>query len=85
MKKLMLMAVAATAFAGTVATTARRGARDAVADFTAGPRDTADRMADAMRGGPVLVIGQFYGGRGYWDGRRYYQHRVRHNNGWRYR
>jgi hypothetical protein len=46
------------------------------------------------RGAPVyvdrgpavrLVIGNFYNGRGYWDGRRYYQHRYRHNNGWRYR
>lgn len=34
---------------------------------------------------PVLVIGNFYHGRGYWDGRRYWQHRYRHHNGWRYR
>lgn len=34
---------------------------------------------------PGLVIGQFYGGRGYWDGHRYYQKRYRYNNGWRYR
>ena len=32
-----------------------------------------------------LVIGNFYHGRGYWDGRRYYQQRYRHHNGWRYR
>jgi hypothetical protein len=42
------------------------------------------------RGGPVvvapgLVIGNFYHGRGYWDGHRYYQHRYRDHNGWRYR
>jgi hypothetical protein len=31
-----------------------------------------------------LVIGNFYRGRGYWDGRRYYQHRRRAHSGWRY-
>ena len=40
-------------------------------------------------GGPVVVvrprIGVFYPGRGYWDGRRYYQHRYWHHRGWRYR
>lgn len=34
---------------------------------------------------PGLIIGNFYGNRGYWDGHRYYQHRERHNGGWRYR
>ncbi len=32
-----------------------------------------------------LVIGNFYGGRGYWDGHRYWQHRDRWHGGWRYR
>lgn len=36
-------------------------------------------------GGPALVIGNHYPGRGYWDGRRYWQHRERHRDGWRYR
>lgn len=31
------------------------------------------------------VIGHYYGGRGYWDGRRYYQQRYRRGDGWRYR
>ena len=35
--------------------------------------------------GPVLVVGNFYQGRGFWDGRRYYQNRYRHHGGWRYR
>ena len=35
--------------------------------------------------GPVLVIGNYYHGRGYWDGHRYYQHRERFRDGWRYR
>ncbi len=34
---------------------------------------------------PGLVIGNFYHGRGYWDGHRYYQHRERWHGGWRYR
>lgn len=43
-----------------------------------------------MRGGavvvaPGLVIGNFYGGRGYWDGRRYWERRERWHGGWRYR
>lgn len=34
---------------------------------------------------PGFVIGNFYRGRGYWDGRRFYHQRFRHNGGWRYR
>lgn len=36
-------------------------------------------------GPPVLVVGQYYNGRGYWDGRRYYQRRERFHDGYRYR
>jgi hypothetical protein len=40
-------------------------------------------------GGPVIVagprIGVFYGGRGWWDGHRYWHHRERWHGGWRYR
>jgi hypothetical protein len=32
-----------------------------------------------------LVIGNFYRGRGYWSGHRYYRHRYWRHNGWRYR
>ena len=32
-----------------------------------------------------LIIGNFYRGRGYWDGHRYYQQRYRYHNGWRFR
>lgn len=41
--------------------------------------------------GPVFVdrgpprIGFHDRARGYWDGHRYWQHRDRYNNGWRYR
>jgi len=34
-------------------------------------------------GGPT--IGIFYPGRGYWDGHRYWMHRDRWHDGWRYR
>lgn len=34
---------------------------------------------------PGLVIGNYYRGRGYWDGHRYWKQRYRHQNGWRYR
>ena len=33
----------------------------------------------------VPVIGTFYGGRGYWDGHRYWGHRYAWHGGWRYR
>jgi hypothetical protein len=33
----------------------------------------------------VYVIGRFYPGQGYWYNNRWYQHRVRWRNGWRYR
>lgn len=32
-----------------------------------------------------LVVDQWYGGRGYWDGHRYWMHRDRWHGGWRYR
>lgn len=40
--------------------------------------------------GPALVIGVpgigvYVGGRGYWDGHRYWRHRDRWHGGWRYR
>jgi hypothetical protein len=35
--------------------------------------------------GPAPVIGVYYGGRGYWDGNRYWGHRYRWHGGWRYR
>ena len=38
------------------------------------------------RGPRRLIVGRYYGNRGYWDGRRYWQHRYRHRSGgWRYR
>lgn len=34
---------------------------------------------------PGLVIGNFYAGRGWWDGHRYWHERYRDGGGWRYR
>jgi hypothetical protein len=42
-------------------------------------------VAVGVPGGPALVIGNFYPGRGYWDGRRYWRHRERRHGGWHYR
>jgi hypothetical protein len=40
-------------------------------------------------GGPVVapafVVGNFYPGRGWWDGHTWYQHRDHWHGGWRYR
>lgn len=38
-------------------------------------------------GGAVVGprIGVYYGGRGWWDGHRYWGHRYRWHGGWRYR
>ena len=35
--------------------------------------------------GPAFVVGNFYQGRGWWDGHAWYQHRDRWHGGWRYR
>ena len=45
-----------------------------------GYRANAVRVAPGIR----LIIGNYYHGRGYWDGRRYYHHRARHHGHWRY-
>jgi hypothetical protein len=34
---------------------------------------------------PAFVVGNFYPGRGWWDGHSWYQHRDRWHGGWRYR
>jgi hypothetical protein len=44
-----------------------------------------NRGGDAVVVAPGLVVGTYYHGHGYWDGHRYYQHRERWHNGWRYR
>jgi hypothetical protein len=92
MQKLLLAAVAA----GTVlAVAAPAEARDGCGPGmhrggygrcypNGGPRGPGP-VAIGVPGGPGLVIGNFYEGRGYWDGRAYHHHRERWHGGWRYR
>jgi hypothetical protein len=87
MQKLLLAALAAgTVMAAAPAAEARDGC---------GPgfhRGAYGRCFPNRGPGPVIVapggafvIGNFYPGRGYWDGHRWYQHRDRWHGGWRYR
>jgi len=84
MKSIIAIALAGAAMVvGSTAADAREGC---------GPGGHRNNWGDCRpnRGGPVvvapgLVIGNYYHGRGYWDGRRYYRHRERWHNGWRYR
>lgn len=92
MKKLLAAALfAGAAMLTTVAADAQGYGRDRDRDRGRSEyRDRDHRRPDyrgrgVVRIAPGLVIGRFYNGRGYWDGRRYYQKRYRHNGGWRYR
>lgn len=85
--KLPLAILLSVAGAGLTATAAdaRQGCGRG---YEVGPRGhcrpvRGDRWAG--RGNQTWVVGNFYQGRGYWDGHRWYQNRYRHNNGWRYR
>lgn len=87
MQKLLLAALAA----GTVMTVAT----PAMAREGCGPgwhrgyygRCVPNRGPEAVVPVPggALVIGNFYPGRGYWDGHRYWQHREHWRGHWRYR
>jgi hypothetical protein len=83
MLKSMLTAalVAGTALATTAPADAAQGCGRGYHRGPAGHCRPNGYRAPGVR----LVIGNYYGGRGYWDGRRYYQHRYRHHGGWRYR
>lgn len=85
MHKYLIVAAATVAGAATFAVAPAAEAREGC-----GPRFHRAPSGRCVpnRGGyraPVLVVGNFYQGRGYWDGRRYYQQRYRYRNGWRYR
>ena len=84
MKGLLLAAVAVGAAVTAAAPAeARQGCG---AGFHRGPQGRC--RPNAGPGRVVVVrpaIGVYYGGRGWWDGRRYWQHRYRYNRGWRYR
>ena len=88
MKKLLLAAAALGVALTATTADARQGCG------SDGHRDGYGRCVQnhgPWRGpGPVvvapgLVIGNFYGGRGYWDGHRYWHDRYREGREWRYR
>ena len=82
MKKLIALALAAGAtFAATAPADAAQGCGPG---GHRGPYGHCRPNYGPGRG-PVLVVGNFYHGRGYWDGRRYWQNRYRYHDGWRYR
>jgi hypothetical protein len=85
MKNFVTLALAAGLALGTATIAeARQGCGPG---FHRGP---AGHCRPNARGGGIavtprgLIVGNFYSGRGYWDGRRYHQHRRRHGGGWRY-
>ena len=83
LKKLMIAALAAgTTLVGVSAANAAGGCGPG---FHRGPYGGCRANYGP---GPVLVgpvIGTYYGGRGYWDGHRYWGHRYGWHGGWRYR
>lgn len=86
MKKLLLFALAAGAAVTAISPVDARGGCGV--GFHRGPYGGCRRNVGP---GPVVVgpgvpaIGVYYGGRGYWDGHRYWGHRYRWHGGWRYR
>ncbi len=86
MKTILTLALAATALAGATAADARDGCGRG---FFRGPYGHCRPMRGPGYGpavvAPGLIVGNFYAGRGYWDGHRYWRHRERFHDGWRYR
>jgi hypothetical protein len=83
MRKILTTALLVSAALG--ATSAAQAADGCGRGFHRGPWGHCRPNGYA---GPVVVgpqIGVFYGGRGYWDGHRYWMHRDRWHGGWRYR
>lgn len=83
MKKILIAGLCAAAALGSV--TAADASGGCGPAFHRGPYGGC-----RPNGGPVVAvgvpaIGVFYAGRGYWDGHRYWQHRERWHDGWRYR
>lgn len=86
MKTFVAIAIAIGVMAGTASVAeARDGCGRGMARGPHGHCRVIGGPGAVVVGPGRLVIGNFYAGRGYWDGRRYYQHRYRHHNGWRYR
>jgi hypothetical protein len=83
MKKLLLLALAAGTTLGAVtAADARDGCGPGA---HRGPYGHCRSNGGPVVLAPGLIVGNYYRGQGYWDGHRYYQHRERWHDGWRYR
>jgi hypothetical protein len=86
MKKLLIFALAAGAAVSAISSADARGGCGV--GFHRGPyggcrRNLGPEPVVVAPGAPV--IGVYYGGRGYWDGHRYWGHRYHWHGGWRYR
>ncbi len=84
MKALFALALAAgVALVATSPADARQGCGRG---FHRGPYGHCrpNRGPGVVEVAPGLVIGNFYAGRGYWDGHRYYPHRRHWHGNWRY-
>ncbi len=87
MRKLLIIALtSAAAFASAIP--AAQAAEGCGPGFHRGPYGACRpnrppaRAVVVVPGGPRM--GVFYHGRGYWDGHRYWMHRERWHDGWRY-
>lgn len=84
MKNFVTLALAAGIALGTAGIAeARQGCG---VGYHSGPHgrciaNARNRVVVTPRG---LIVGNFYTGRGYWDGHRYFKHRARNHRGWRY-
>ena len=85
LKKALLTAVMAGAtLAGVTAANAAQGCGPGFHRGAYG-HCRPNRGLGPVVGPEAWIIGNFYPGRGYWDGHRWYQHRDRWHGGWRYR
>ena len=83
MKRFLAIALAAsTAFVAVSAADASGGCGRG---YHRGPHGGCRPDRGGVVVAPGLVIGNYYGNRGYWDGHRYWHHRDRWHGGWRYR
>lgn len=83
MRKILLAAIAAGAALTVVAPAqAKQGCG---AGAHRGPAGYCRPNHVRVVATPVIRVGVFYAGRGYWNGRRYYAHRYRAHGRWRYR
>ena len=86
-----ITAIALATIATVAAASSANAAEGCGGGYHRGPRghcrpnwNHGPRAAVVVPGGG-LVIDQWYPGRGYWDGHRYWMHRDRWHGGWRYR